>query len=163
VFPGREHDEVWAAIPGRDHGADTPRDVHPRPFPAASTCAASASSKDTLGHRGRIGDPLYRIRRTLRTRLALLTDRQRTRLETVFAFDEHVAVAVTWWSYQQIVAAYADPDPQRGKTLLTAVIDQLRSGLPPGLGADPGRFMRPADASVRRRSWDVTLGVRPSD
>src|SRR4051794_17028260 len=85
--------------------------------------------QDTLGHRGRAGDPLYRVRRTLRTRLALLTDRQRTRLETVFAFDEHVAVAVTWWTYQQVIAAYADPDPQRGGTLLTTVIDRLRTGL----------------------------------
>ena len=35
----------------------------------------------TLGHRGRTGDPLYRVRRTLRTRLGLLTDRQRGRLK----------------------------------------------------------------------------------
>jgi transposase len=89
--------------------------------------------QDTLGHRGRTGDPLYRARRTLRTRLGLLTDRQRVRLETVFAFDEHVAVVVTWWTYQQVIAAYADPDRQRGKALLTAVIDRLRSGLPAGL------------------------------
>jgi transposase len=68
----------------------------------------------TLGHRGRTGDPLYRVRRTMRTRLGLLTDRQRGRFEAVFA-------------------AYAHPDPQRGKTLLTAVIDQLRTGLPAGL------------------------------
>jgi hypothetical protein len=51
--------------------------------------------QDTLGHRGRTGDPLYRVRRTLRTRLGLLTDRQRARLETVFAAEEHVAVEVT--------------------------------------------------------------------
>jgi transposase len=89
--------------------------------------------QDTLGHRGRAGDPLYRIRRTLRTRLALLTDRQRTRLETAFAFEEHIAVAVTWWTYQEIIAAYADLDPQRGKALLIAVIDRLRGGLPDGL------------------------------
>ncbi len=89
--------------------------------------------QDTLGHRGHRGDPLYRVRRTLRTRLALLTDRQRTRLEMVFAFEEHVAVAVTWWTYQEIIAAYADPDPQRGKALLTAVIDRLRGRLPDGL------------------------------
>src|ERR1700712_1166543 len=54
--------------------------------------------QDTTGHRGRSGDPLYRVRRTLRTRLALLTDRQRARLEAVFAVDEHVAVSVTWLS-----------------------------------------------------------------
>jgi transposase len=79
------------------------------------------------------GDPLYRVRRALRTRLGLLTDRQRGRLEAVFAADDHVAVVVTWWSYQQIIAAYAHPGPQRGKTLLTAVIDHLRTGLPAGL------------------------------
>jgi transposase len=78
--------------------------------------------QDTTGHRGRSGDPLYRVRRTLRTRLGLLTDRQRARLEVVFAGEEHVAVEVTWWAYQQIIAAYADEDRQRGKTLLTTVI-----------------------------------------
>ena len=89
--------------------------------------------QDTLGHRGRTGDPLYRARRTLRTRLALLTEKQRTRLEAVFAAEEHIAVEVTWWAYQQIIAAYADENHQRGKTLLTAVIDRLRTGLPAGL------------------------------
>ena len=88
---------------------------------------------DTLGHRGRAGDPLYRVRRTLRTRLGLLTDRQRTRLEAVFAAEEHIAVEVTWTIYQQIIAAYAHPDRARGKRLLTEVIDRLRSGLPAGL------------------------------
>jgi transposase len=47
--------------------------------------------------------------------------------------EEHIAVAVTWWTYQEIIAAYAEPDPQRGKALLTAVIDRLRTGLPAGL------------------------------
>ena len=89
--------------------------------------------QDTTGHRGRSGDPLYRARRTLRTRLGLLTDRQRTRLEAVFGFEEHVAVEVTWWAYQEIIAAYADQNRSRGKTLLTAVIDRLRIGLPAGL------------------------------
>ncbi len=89
--------------------------------------------QDTLGHRGRSGDPLYRVRRTLRTRLALLTDRQRTRIEAVFAAEEHVAVEVTWWAYQQIIAAYADQDRQRGKALLTSVIDTLRAAVPAGL------------------------------
>ena len=89
--------------------------------------------QDTLGHRGRCGDPLYRVRRTLRTRLELLTDKQRTRLEAVFAGEEHVAVEVTWWAYQQIIAAYATADRHRGKTTLAAVIDRLSSGLPAGL------------------------------
>lgn len=89
--------------------------------------------QDTLGHRGRTGDPLYRERRTLRTRLGLLTDKQRTRLEAVFAGDQHVAVEVTWWAYQQIIAAYATTDRRRGKTELASVIDRLRGELPAGL------------------------------
>ena len=55
-------------------------------------------------HRGRTGDPLYRARRTLRTRLGLLTDRRRSRPEAVFAAEEHNAIEVTWWAYQQIIA-----------------------------------------------------------
>ena len=51
----------------------------------------------------------------------------------MFAAEEHIAVEVTWWAYQQIIAAYADENHQRGKTLLTAVIDRLRTGLPAGL------------------------------
>ena len=89
--------------------------------------------QDTLGHRGRSGDPLYRVRRTLHTRLALLTDKQKSRLEAAFATDAHVAVTVTWWAYQQLIDAYAQPDPKRGKTLLTGVIDGLRAGVPTGL------------------------------
>jgi transposase len=89
--------------------------------------------QDTMGHRGRSGDPLYRVRRTLRTRLSLLTDRQRTRLEAVLAAEEHAPVEVTWWVYQQVIAAYADDNRQRGKTLLTSVIDTLRAAVPAGL------------------------------
>ena len=89
--------------------------------------------QDTLGHRGRSGDPLYRVRRTLRTRSELLTTKQKSRLEAVFAVEEHVAVEVTWWVYQQIITAYADEDRRRGKTLLTAVIDTLRAAVPAGL------------------------------
>ena len=63
---------------------------------------------------------------------ALLTDRQRARLEAVFAAEDHVAVTVTLRTYQQIIATYADHDRQRGKALLTSVIDRLRA-LPAGL------------------------------
>jgi transposase len=89
--------------------------------------------QDTCGHRGRSGDPLYRVRRTLRTRTELLTSKQTARLEAVFAADEHVAVEVTWRVYQQIIAAYGHPDPRQGRTLLARVIDILRAGVPAGL------------------------------
>ena len=56
------------------------------------------------------------MRRTLRTRLPLLTSRQRARLEAVFADDDHLAVMVTWSVYQRIIAAYSHPDRRHGKT-----------------------------------------------
>jgi transposase len=89
--------------------------------------------QDTLGHRGRSGDPLYGVRRALRTRDGLLTERQWTRIGAVFADDAHAAVETTWCAYQQLIDAYAHNDPQRGKTLLSTLIDLLRSGLPAGL------------------------------
>ena len=89
--------------------------------------------QDTTGHRGRAGDPLYRVRRTLRTRTKLLTTRQRARLNSVFADDAHTPVEVTWLIYQQIITAYAHPDPTEGKTLLAHVIDTLRATVPAGL------------------------------
>ena len=86
--------------------------------------------QQTQGHRGRTGDPLYGARRTLRTRLPLLSSRQRTRLEAVFADDDHLAVQLTWSVYQRIIAAYCQPDRRRGKTMMTALIDSLRRGVP---------------------------------
>jgi transposase len=89
--------------------------------------------QDTLGHRGRSGDPLYGVRRALRTRDGLLTERQWARIGAVFADDAHAAVETTWCVYQQLIDAYAHNDPQRGKTLLSTLIDLLRRGLPAGL------------------------------
>lgn len=52
--------------------------------------------RDTLGHRGRVGDPLYQARRTLHSGAGLLTDKQSARLETVFASEDQVEVEATW-------------------------------------------------------------------
>lgn len=73
--------------------------------------------QDTLGHRGRRGDPLYAARRTLHTGEELLTDRQRERLTALFTPFEHVEVEATWGCYQRIITAYRDPDlPPRERT-----------------------------------------------
>jgi transposase len=50
------------------------------------TAAAAAVQQDTLGHRGRAGDPLYKARRTLHTGASLLTEKQHARLEAVLAY-----------------------------------------------------------------------------
>ena len=106
--------------------------------------------QQTCGHRGRAGDPLYRVRRTLRTRYPLLNTRQKTRLETVFADEAHIAVQICWSFYQRLIAAYAHPDRRRGKTIMTTIINALRTGLPPGL-----EELAPLGRTLYRRRADV--------
>ncbi|TLP80042.1 ISL3 family transposase [Nesterenkonia sphaerica] len=86
--------------------------------------------QDTLGHRGRSGDPLYGTRRTLRTGADLLTEKQHQRLQKVFTEDEHVEVEATWRIYQKIVAAYRNPSKIEGKNQLEDVIASLRRAVP---------------------------------
>lgn len=83
----------------------------------------------TTGHRGRNGDPLYAARRTLNTGSDLLTDRQRARLEALFAVEEHVEVEATWGIYQRMIGAYRDPDRAAGKARMQAVIDSVPAAL----------------------------------
>jgi transposase len=85
------------------------------------------------GHRGRAGDPLYRVRRTLRTRMPLLSARQKVRLEAVFADENHLPVEICWGFYQRLIAAYAHPNRRAGKTMMTAIIDALRRNVPQAL------------------------------
>ena len=89
------------------------------------------------GHRGRKDDPLYCARRTLHTGAGLLTDKQKDRLEDLFAADlhgdAHVEVEVTWWIYQRMIAAYRQPDRARGKKLMQQLIDTISHGVPAAL------------------------------
>ncbi|WP_424348550.1 ISL3 family transposase [Kocuria sp. CH-021] len=87
----------------------------------------------TCGHRGRRHDPLYRARRTLHTGADLLTDRQRDRLEKLFAADAHVEVEATWGIYQRMITAYREPERARGRALMQRLIDSLRLGVPAAL------------------------------
>ena len=89
--------------------------------------------QDTLGHRGRSGDPLYGVRRALRTRDQLLTERQYARIGAVFAYEAHAAVETTSCAYQQLIDAYAATYPQRAKTLLASLIYMLHRELPAAL------------------------------
>ncbi len=89
--------------------------------------------QNTCGHRGRTGDPLYGIRRVLRTGAELLTDRQHQRLTAVFADDAHIEVQATWGIYQRLVAAYRNPDRAAAKTALVAIIASISRGVPAAL------------------------------
>jgi transposase len=85
------------------------------------------------GHRGRKGDPLYSARRTLHTGADLLTDKQKNRLEALFATDAHVEVEATWGVYQRMIAAYREPDRAKGRQLMEKLIDSVSQGVPRAL------------------------------
>jgi transposase len=114
---------------------------------------------DTLGHRGRTGDPLYAARRTLRTGESLLTDKQHARLAGLFAHEEHLPVEVGWCVYQDVIAAYRHPDKTLGKAAMSRVIDSLRHGVPAGLDAPPKAApTRKSAAASLDEYWDAGQG-----
>jgi transposase len=82
--------------------------------------------QDTLGHRGRKGDPLYGIRTILRAGAEKLTDRQRDRLDRAIAADErHIEVSVAWSCAQRLRAAYQHPDPAQGRKIAVTVVESF--------------------------------------
>ncbi|MGW8493893.1 ISL3 family transposase, partial [Micrococcus luteus] len=85
------------------------------------------------GHRGRKGDPLYAARRTLSTGVDLLNDKQKDRLDTLFADDAHVEVEVTWSVYQRMIAAYRHENRRHGRELMARLIDSISTGVPKAL------------------------------
>jgi len=84
--------------------------------------------QDTLGHRGRKGDPLYGIRNILRAGRERLTDRQRSRLDAAFATrEEHVEVEVAWHAAQQLRDAYRHPNLVEGHKIAEKVLESFPS------------------------------------
>ena len=102
------------------------------------------------GHRGRTGDPLYSARRTLHTGTSLLTDKQKTRLDALFADDAHAAVEITWTAYQRMITAYREPDRARGRDLMNKLITSLSSGVPAALAE-----LRTLGRTLTQRATDV--------
>ena len=90
--------------------------------------------QETTGRRGRKDDPLYKHRRTLLTRTDYLTERQKQRLDMLWATDDdYVALEVTWMFYQDVIQANGHPKNSEGKKLMDRIINTLRKGLPKGL------------------------------
>ncbi|GAA3515272.1 ISL3 family transposase [Georgenia daeguensis] len=102
------------------------------------------------GHRGRKGDPLYAARRTLHTGTDLLSERQKQRLDRLFAGDAHVAVEATWAVYQRMITAYREPDRARGRVLMEKVIASVATGVPAALTE-----LRRLGRTLKRRAADV--------
>ncbi|WP_313565805.1 ISL3 family transposase [Mobilicoccus sp.] len=79
--------------------------------------------QDTLGHRGRKGDPLYGIRLILRCGPEKLTDKQKARLDRAIAADEaHDEVHVAWQCAQQLRTAYTAGTLAEGKAIAEKVL-----------------------------------------
>ncbi len=106
--------------------------------------------QDLHGHRGQAGDPLYKARRTLHTGADLLTDKQKARLDALFADENHLEVQVTWAIYQRMVTAYRDPDRAAGRTRIRSLIDSLARGVPDALIE-----VRRLGRTLNRRAADV--------
>ncbi|MCQ9369611.1 ISL3 family transposase [Brevibacterium sp. 50QC2O2] len=106
--------------------------------------------QETTGHRGRSGDPLYGIRRTLHTGEDLLTDKQRTRLMVAFTDERHAEVEATWGVYQDVVAAYRHTDPREGKRIMAQLIDNISRGVPKAL-----REVITLGRTLKRRAGDI--------
>jgi len=106
--------------------------------------------QETTGRRGRADDPLYKSRRILHTGEALLTDKQKTRLENLFNDERHVHLEATWGVYQKIVTCYREPDKTIGKQTLARLIEAISHTVPAGLAeiATLGRTMN-------RRAGDI--------
>ena len=82
--------------------------------------------QDTLGHRGRAGDPLYGIRNILRAGGEKLTERQQARLRKAFDADErHVEVELAYSCAQRLRAAYCQENLREGKKIATAVVESF--------------------------------------
>ena len=76
--------------------------------------------QDTLGHRGRTGDPLYQIRLLLHASRHKLTPRQQERLREAFTADEaHISVEVAYLhraSPRRLPPRHTRPRPTPGRT-----------------------------------------------
>jgi transposase len=79
------------------------------------------------GHRGRIGDPLYGIRRVLRRRADHLSSSARARLEAgLVAGDPNGEVTIAWTIAQRVMALYQDSDPAHARAQVAELIAALR-------------------------------------
>ncbi len=85
--------------------------------------------QETLGHRGRKGDPLYGIQKLLRAGAEKLTDKQWTRFENAIAArpEEHLVVYLPWSCAQQLRSAYRHPNTAEGRKIAEKVLESFSS------------------------------------
>lgn len=84
--------------------------------------------QDTLGHRGRKGDPLFGIQTILRAGQENLTEKQHARLVAAIEADQaHDEVLVAWQCAQQLRSAYHAKDLVEGRRIAQKVVDSFHT------------------------------------
>ncbi|MEW1977517.1 transposase [Kocuria palustris] len=84
--------------------------------------------QETLGYRGRKGEPLHGIRHLLRAGRERLTSGQQNRLASSFAaHPDHVAVEVAHQCAQDVREVFHQPTLPRGRRLAEQLIEKLPS------------------------------------
>ncbi len=97
---------------------------------------------DTLGHRGRTGDPLYGIQTLLRAGAENLTDLQHARLAAAIDADPtHDEVHIAWQCAQQLRAAHHANDLAEGRRIAEKVVASFHTCPIPEI-AKLGRTLR---------------------
>src|SRR5699024_39556 len=82
--------------------------------------------QQTLGHRGRKGDPLYGIRHLLRAGRERLTERQQARLQTAFAaHEDHISVEVAYQCALDVRDMFHQDSLAQGNRLAARVVEAL--------------------------------------
>lgn len=82
--------------------------------------------QETLGHRGRKGDPSTQVRNLLRASRRRLTPRQQERLREAFTADErHISVEVAYHCTQQVRDVFHQATPAQGRRLAAHLIQRL--------------------------------------
>ena len=82
--------------------------------------------QDTLGHRGRTGDPLYLVRNLLHASRHKLTPRQQERLREAFTADEaHISVEVAYLLTGQVREVFHQDTPAQGRRLAAHLVERL--------------------------------------
>ena len=84
--------------------------------------------QDTLGHRGRKGDPLFGIQTILRAGAENLTEKQRARLVAALDADPaHEEVFIAWQCAGQLRSAYHAKDLAEGRRIAEKAVDSFHS------------------------------------
>ena len=98
--------------------------------------------QEQTGHRGRLGDPLYGIRRLLHRRRDRLSTTAAGRLHAgLIAGDPDGELTLAWTLAQDLMALYQLTDPAAARTTATKLINDLR-GCPTTELARLGRTLR---------------------